>query len=72
MYLLNSKNIGRVNFCFKVKALQKALFDDAKFRPNTKGIIDAIDAGLKTQKAGGRIVISVGGKVHSSVCGKKF
>lgn len=31
MYLLNSKNIGRVNLCFKVKTLQKALFDDAKF-----------------------------------------
>ena len=33
----------------KAKALQKALFDDVKFRPNTKGIIDAIDVGLKTK-----------------------
>ena len=42
--------IGRVNLCFKVKTLQKALFDDAKFYPAQKSIIDAIDVGLKTQK----------------------
>ena len=57
MPLLNSKNMSMVNLCFKVKTLQKALFDDAKFRPNTKGIMDAIYAGLKTQKAGGSMAL---------------
>ena len=43
--------------------MQKALFDDAKFRPNTKGIIDAIDVGLKTKSQGGSMATSFGGKV---------
>ena len=56
----------------EAKTLQKALFDDAKFRPNTKGIIDAIDAGLKTQKAGGSIATSIGGKVAMAFVAKSF
>ena len=36
MFLFNSKNIGRVNLCYKVKSLLKALFDDAKFYPAQK------------------------------------
>ena len=56
----------------EAKTLQKTLFDDAKFRPNTKGIIDAIDAGLKTQKAGGSIATSIGGKVAMAFVAKSF
>ena len=56
----------------EAKTLQKALFDDAKFRPNTKGVIDAIDAGLKTQKAGGSIATSIGGKVAMAFVAKSF
>ena len=56
----------------EAKTLQKALFDDAKFRPNTKGIIDAIDAGLKTQKAGGSMATSVVGKATVAFVAKSF
>ena len=56
----------------EAKTLQKALFDDAKFRPNTKGIIDAIDAGLKTQKAGGSMATSVFGKATVAFVAKSF
>ena len=56
----------------EAKTLQKALFDDAKFRPNTKGIIDAIDAGLKTQKAGGSMATSVVGKATVAFVARSF
>lgn len=56
----------------EAKTLQKALFDDAKFRPNTKGIIDAIDAGLKTQKASGSMATSVVGKATVAFVARSF
>jgi len=56
----------------KAKALQKALFDDAKFRPNTKGIIDAIDIGLKTKSQGGSMATSFGGKVVMAFVARSF
>ena len=56
----------------KAKALQKALFDDAKFRPNTKGIIDAIDVGLKTKSQGGSMATSFGGKVVMAFIARSF
>ena len=56
----------------EAKTLQKALFDDAKFRPNTKGIIDAIDAGLKTKSQGGSIATSFSGKVAMAFVARSF
>ena len=56
----------------EAKTLQKALFDDAKFRPNTKGIIDAIDAGLKTKSQGGSIATSFSGKVAMTFVARSF
>ena len=56
----------------EAKTLQKALFDDAKFRPNTKGIIDAIDAGLKTKNQGGSIATSFSGKVAMAFVARSF
>ena len=56
----------------KAKALQKALFDDAKFRPNTKGIIDAIDVGLKTKSQGGSMATSFGGKLVMAFVARSF
>ena len=56
----------------EAKTLQKTLFDDAKFRPNTKGIIDAIDAGLKTKSQGGSIATSFSGKVAMAFVARSF
>lgn len=56
----------------EAKTLQKALFDDAKFRPNTKGIIDAIDAGLKAKSQGGSIATSFSGKVAMAFVARSF
>ena len=56
----------------EAKTLQKALFDDAKFRPNTKGIIDAIDAGRKTKSQGGSIATSFSGKVAMAFVARSF
>ena len=56
----------------EAKTLQKALFDDAKFRPNTKGIIDAIDAGLKTKSQGGSVATSFSGKVAMAFVARSF
>ena len=66
--LLNKDISGGV----KTKALQKALFDDAKFRPNTKGIIDAIDVGLKTKSQGGSMATTFGGKVVMAFIARNF
>nr|DAS93765.1 MAG TPA: apolipoprotein [Caudoviricetes sp.] len=56
----------------EAKTLQKALFDDAKFRPNTKGIIDAIDAGLKTKSQGGNMATTFSGKVAMAFVARSF
>ena len=56
----------------EAKTLQKALFDDAKFRPNTKGIIDAIDVGLKTKSQGGNMATTFSGKVAMAFVARSF
>ena len=68
-----AQKLSSANFVSdEAKALQKALFDDAKFRPNTKGIIDAIDIGLKTKSQGGSMATSFGGKVVMAFVARSF
>ena len=68
-----AQKLSSANFVSdEAKALQKALFDDAKFRPNTKGIIDAIDVGLKTKSQGGSMATTFGGKVAMAFVSRSF